>query len=676
MKAIHRDLSIIIILIAGAWYLHHPWMSDYPSHIHAWAQADRYAIALGFINNGFNFFKPETFIFNHQFPNDWLVVGPSTITSVDFPIHEYFIAIFMKLSGTQSPFVFRLYTLCYSLLGFFFLYKTVYLLSNDYFKSLLFMLFAWLSPLLVYYQSGFLPTIPSLANTFIGLYFYVLYLQEGKNRSFNLAVLFFTIAALNRTTFIIPLLSISGIEFLRVIFKDTKLRPKLLPVALAYGSFLAYMLYNDYLRSIYGSEFLNYILPAESGAEAKELFWNVKNRWKYVYLSWTQYELYAAFIAMGVFSILLRFRNSIRNKSILMLAAIGIISFIGALAFSMAMLRQFPHHDYYFIDAFYFPLIVTALIAIYAIPGSRYAIVKTGWAAMIIIAAFPLFSSAKQMQKQRRIPELWDRNEDFIASFKSATDLLERNNVAKDALVLVPESVAPNFPFIFINRKGYCVMQVDSFSLNKALSWHFDYMLVERAYFASHVYAHYPEMLDSIHAIDRNERLILFSKEKPKRSLSLDEITGFEKHSALFSAMADFEEMPSTQWENIHLDSRISFTGASSAIVDEAMEFGLTYRLPAEVLLNQQLSWFYFSADFLEESSNECDMVLSIHRADSLTYYKRTSLQALCNKLGNWKRITHTYKLPDISPDDKISFCLWNLGRGRYRYDNAEFRIY
>jgi len=159
LKAIYRDLSIIIILIAGGWYLHHPWMYDYPSHIHAWAQADRYAIALGFINNGFNFFKPETFIFNHQFPNDWLVAGPATITSVDFPIHEYFIAIIMKLAGTQSPFIFRLYTLCYSLLGFFFLYKTVYLLSKDYFKSLLFMLFAWLSPLLVYYQSGFLPTI-------------------------------------------------------------------------------------------------------------------------------------------------------------------------------------------------------------------------------------------------------------------------------------------------------------------------------------------------------------------------------------------------------------------------------------------------------------------------------------------------------------------------------------
>ena len=98
-------------------------MDEFPKFIHGWAQSDRYALAQGFINNGFNLFKPETLVYNHQFPTNWLRPSNSTITAVDFPIHEYMVAIIMTIVNSTAPLVFRLYTLLYSFVGLFFLYK-------------------------------------------------------------------------------------------------------------------------------------------------------------------------------------------------------------------------------------------------------------------------------------------------------------------------------------------------------------------------------------------------------------------------------------------------------------------------------------------------------------------------------------------------------------------------
>ena len=55
-------IAIIVLLFLGSIF-HWRYINEFPSHIHAWAQADRYALALGFVNNHLSFFKPETFVF-------------------------------------------------------------------------------------------------------------------------------------------------------------------------------------------------------------------------------------------------------------------------------------------------------------------------------------------------------------------------------------------------------------------------------------------------------------------------------------------------------------------------------------------------------------------------------------------------------------------------------------
>ena len=106
---------------------------------HAWANADHYAIAIGFTNNNFDFFHPETFCLNPQFKAtkgekftyknnedfwDSNLKEPKGITAIDFPIHQYMVSLLMTSLKSTNPWIYRLYILLISLIGLYFLFKT------------------------------------------------------------------------------------------------------------------------------------------------------------------------------------------------------------------------------------------------------------------------------------------------------------------------------------------------------------------------------------------------------------------------------------------------------------------------------------------------------------------------------------------------------------------------
>ncbi|MBQ8046259.1 MAG: hypothetical protein IJ269_07905, partial [Bacteroidales bacterium] len=149
-----NKLATAVVMLVLALYgvqLHYRYMAEFPTHIHSWSQTDRYAIAIGFLNNGFDLFHPETLILNKQYPHWWKHADGSTITAVDFPIHEYAVAAAMRLSGSTSPIVFRLCTLLVALVGMAFLYKLTQELTGNRLKGLLVALVALASPVYAYY---------------------------------------------------------------------------------------------------------------------------------------------------------------------------------------------------------------------------------------------------------------------------------------------------------------------------------------------------------------------------------------------------------------------------------------------------------------------------------------------------------------------------------------------
>ena len=191
-------LLLVLFLLILSVLLYHATIFLPPAFIHAWTQSERYAISLQFLNNGFDFFHPATF-------NLQTIEG---ITRVDFPLNEFIVALLMKIFGTTSPFIFRMYTLSLSITGLAFLFQLSKQITKSELKSYLVVLFVFLSPVYSYYQAGFIPCVPAISFIFIGYYFFYNYKEEGKKKQFYLSVFFFLLAGLIRMPFLIFLIAL------------------------------------------------------------------------------------------------------------------------------------------------------------------------------------------------------------------------------------------------------------------------------------------------------------------------------------------------------------------------------------------------------------------------------------------------------------------------------------
>ena len=478
--------AFLLIVIAGL-FLQKNYMDEYPTHIHAWAEQDHYALAIGFINNGFDFFHPETMIYNKQFPGWWKEAYDNTITSVDFPIHEYTVALLMKLLGTTSPWVFRLWTLLWGFLGLFFLYKVAYQISQNLLKSALVTTIALTSPVYAYYLNGFLPSIPALSLGTIGLWFYLHYYESNQRKQFHLCIAFLTMAMLMRTTFAIEFIAILCFELLRIFRRESTFLDKLPCVLISATLFLAYFLWNKHLRTLYGTIFLNELLPPEDWQDAKELIADTYHKWTFQYFQKLQYLV---FLLIAVSAIVTNFFQTIRKKKEkhntpqkqpLSLWWLALIEIFGCLLFSVAMMQQLPFHDYYLIDTFFLPILLLTILTLKALPSNKETH-SFEWGDFLIgiVCAIMVFQ-ATETQVERRDME----NAALISyrNYKDADVLMDSLKISRDAKILCLYGYAQNGPFLQMKRKGYTVMTDEEDLLETAFTWDFDYIVIENEKF-------------------------------------------------------------------------------------------------------------------------------------------------------------------------------------------------
>ena len=502
-------IALALIVVAGL-FIQRGYMNEYPSHIHAWAEQDHYALSVGFINNGFDFFHPETMIYNKQFPGWWKEASETTITSADFPVHEYIVALLMRLFGTDAPWVFRLWTLFIAFVGLFFLFKISYFITHDWPKSMLVVIVAMTSPIVAYYMNGFLPGIPALSMSIVGLWFYLKYHEGEQIKHFHLSVAFLTLALLMRTTFAIALIAMLCFEMLRVMRKETSFLNKLPSVVLAIAAYLASFLWNRHLRLTHGTIFLNNLLPPESWQDAQELITEAYNNWAFQYFQHLHYWLFLVFalfaIAFAVFHAIAKKRltKSASAKQPLSLWWLPAIQLFGCLLFTVAMMQQIQYHDYYFIDTFLLPLLLLLALSLKAIPASKRTIIFITECLVVAVLAVVMIRNVVETQATRRLQE--NHGEISYNNFKDADRLLESLNVPKDAKILCLFGYAQNGPFIQMKRKGYSVMTDDKELIEAAFTWDFDYIVIENSKFETYL-ERQRDMLSRLQRVGGNGKL-------------------------------------------------------------------------------------------------------------------------------------------------------------------------
>jgi hypothetical protein len=669
-----KSIPLVIALILGFIY-HYKYINEYPSHIHAWAQADRYALSLGFVDNGLNFFKPQTFIYNPPIPYQWNVPSQEPITAVDCPIHDFIPAVIMSISGNHSPWIFRVYVLLYSILGLWFLFKLSYALSGNYLKSLFVIVFAATSPIYVYYQASFLPTIPSLSNAIIGVYFYYRYFKNNNNTYFVGSIFFLTLATLARTTFAVPFIAILCVEFLRFLRKETGLLSKIIPVSIAVLVILAYYVYNKYLTKCYGTMFLNYILPPANFKQAVDIIKNVFENWLWQYFSKAHYLFFACAMLVAMFTIG-RKTTLFKLKNYFSLFVITYL--FGCFLFSILMLRQFPVHDYYFLDTFFFPILLILILLLTAIPEFKNKYIKYGGVTFAALVVILLIAKPIKTQELRRETTSWDKVRNTINNFRNSSAYLDSLGIPKTAKMLVVDAVAPNLPFIFMQRKGFAIIDLSKENIKNALTWNYDYIVFQDEYFISEIYPLYPDILSRLEVIADNKKIMVCKLSHKAQQHNLMEFLGLNTKQPLFTKCISFEEKrPDTLWQNVHLSDKYVFTGSYSGYISKFDDYGLTFKTKHLPEITQGFRTLLFSSYFLKDTVVNSEIVFEIKSNGKTIYYRSISVNKLIKYRNVWGRAFLVYQLPMVTTNDyEFAIYIWNPGKSNFYFDDFSFSLY
>ena len=366
MKSL-RDRIVWLGILLIFMFLNIKYIDKGPISTHIWAQADHYAIAIGFVDNNLDFFHPKTYCLNPQFgalklkKNEeyWTVIpeNPEGITAIDFPIHHYFVACIMKLLGSKEPIIFRFYTFILSFIGLFFLFKSSLLINGSKEWSFFMLAFVMLAPTFNFYAANFLPSSFALSTLFIALFYFIKYSNNYKISEFYYSIFFLTLSALVRFPFLIYHIALICTYIVSLIYLRKKFLKEILGVSVGLFVVLLYFIYNKfYLSYNFGSNFLSYPLPPKDFIDFIDSIYRTFLHAAGRYLTLIHYILLAVLLYVFIKNKL--FINLLKYNFVLFLLAFQLL---GVTLYSFLMVRQFPGHDYYFLDT-YFPLIIITLL--------------------------------------------------------------------------------------------------------------------------------------------------------------------------------------------------------------------------------------------------------------------------------------------------------------------------
>ena len=460
-----------VALCIGVRHLNEP-----PGYIHAWAQSDNYSLALGFRHNHGDFFHPQTLIYNKQ---QYGFDDPeSLVTGCDLPLHHWLVAVLMGITNSTQPWVFRGLTLAVAILGLWALYLLAFALTRSPAKSLLVATVTATAPSFAYYSSSFLPSIPALALAMGGLLFYVLHLRDSKRWMLYVSLLLLTLAMMERTSFAVLWVAVAAFQLLRILRKEASFKSSWLPFFLGALFFAAWWLWSAHLRHENGSLFLASLLPVHSWEEARFVFQNMHDRWRFHYFQRSQHWLYVVLAAAVVVTLIVKGKTPRKEGRTLSLWWLLAIWLFGEILFAIAMSEQYIDHDYYFLDSFFLPIVMLLVGLLSLLPN-----VEKPWGRVVALLAVLLFTTFMTVEARRMQVE---RRKEGVEAFQTAVRYKHANKLLTDAGygIIGPRpltlfSYPQNTPFVMMNREGYSVMWPDSDVVAHALTFDFDYILVE-----------------------------------------------------------------------------------------------------------------------------------------------------------------------------------------------------
>lgn len=662
-------LLYLLVLVPLSIWQQGPYMDLFPAQHHSWTQSDRFAIALQFSSETSNLFKPKTFNLK---PENYTGEGAQVMdgtSAMDLPLFEYVVGMYMRASGNRSPAVFRWSMWLLSVLALYFLFRLPVLFGYSILHGFALVLMFYLSPVYHHYMVGFAPSVVALSLCIVGVYFMAKHSLDTGNRHFYVALIAFALAAWIRLPFTVLLIAMLLASILIGPQGRKSMRIVVRPIVIVLLGIALFWLYNQYLRSVYGSMFLGSLLLPETWAEAKYWIKQAIDNWGNDYLHWTAY-VFLAVVSLGA---LLGRRKALVKRERNFFALWFLIALLGSGCFALLMLGQFPNHDYYGIDTF-FPLILLVLLWAYhrSMPNKIGNWVVPGMA----IVAFGLFAlpHLTERQEQRYFIEAWDLNHVTYENFKESEAFLDHQGIAKDARMLVIDAFTTNIPLIEMNRSGYTVLTTSETLMKEALQWPLDYVALQDTFTIPEVVMNYREIVEQLSFVCGNGSISVYELKKPET----------EKEAickVLYHGKRTYEnDAPDTCWSNgqvvqqewVHSGSSAGFLSKEAAF---SQSLNIYPKLVADSLKPSTLVLTgYFKMDSV---CNEVSAVVSVTNGDSLIHYDRQYFVYRIHGKEELERAVFHFPLPALTQkQDQLKCYFWKEGEQNFYFDDLEAMLY
>lgn len=428
-------------------------LNDLPQSKHFWRQSDGAAIALNYFTNGMQFFKPEIL---HQLADN----NQSGYAVGEFPILYYLVAILYHIFGYHI-WVGRLFFFTLSAFGAFALYKIFHGITHKAILSLVLCFFIVFNPLLVLYNSTFIPDISALNLSLIAWYLLLRYWQmfpndqTVKQRYFYWGITLILFASLIKLSavsslfIVIILFLLKGLKYKPYQIRFPVNRSVIIVFSVSFFVLITWYLWAKNYNVTHGNSYFA-MRPCPiwdyevcSHRSIVEIFRAIKkDLYPIIFSPVIFYMLVLGLLIQIIF---------IKKTSAILSIIVGLL-IMATLAFFTLFFGALYEHDYYLITLYLLPVFIM-LNTIYVI--KQWVLPK--YDRWVLPVLFMLLISHLLYTSRRKSDFFETGYNDYYRMFKVLT--IEKNTinhfVPKESKVVIVPDETPNFSLLLLERKGW-----------------------------------------------------------------------------------------------------------------------------------------------------------------------------------------------------------------------------
>ncbi len=315
------------------------------------------------------------------------------------------------------------------------------------------------------------------------------------------------------------------------------------------------------------------------------------------------------------------------------------------------MLKQFPDHDYYFIDSFY-PTLILMLISLMSFQFKKKWLNYSITIPLLFFLCLS-FTETKTTLDKRFETGSWDRDEITRKTFTGTSVYLDSIGIAKDAKILVLDGYTTNVPLILMNRKGWTINWTTNDRIEEGLTKPFDLVAIQNCFVASDVVKNDSAIITQLEKFADNG-FVSFYKMKRNEERTFYQFFGIDSSTILFR-----EKKPDS-----------IFAGVSNEFIELFSDSALKYisDKPVKILVTGRI---------LRSEDAAPQLTGSVSKEEGVFYYFSFDLHDYTIKSDSPQNFMFQFVVPSRKNNSEIlKVYFWNNQKGKFSLNDLRLVIY